>query len=286
MKNYILIIISFFLITCDTIEPPYLQSNNQSSQKIVLIEKFTGHKCSNCPDATRKIKELQELYQDAIIPISIHPGGLKEFTDTDDNYIYDFTTNSSDVIASDMGASFLPLGTVNRIDGGISNRCFTKDQWASEIEKLLYDSEGLPRPKKFNIDISTVFNTTKKELTIETNIIALSDVKNNFNLVIIIIEDGIIAPQIDGTEFIESYEHNNIYRCAVNGTYGENISNSNGLENQFEYQSINTLILNQDANHNWTSDWDNINNCYVVAYVYETESLIIQDSVKKAIIDE
>ena len=73
MKNYIFIISGFLLTCCDTIEPPFLQSNSQTSQKIVIIEKFTGHKCSNCPAATIKIKELQELYQDAIIPVSIHP---------------------------------------------------------------------------------------------------------------------------------------------------------------------------------------------------------------------
>ena len=136
MKNYIIISV-LFLFSCDTIEPPYLQTNNQSSQKVVLIEKFTGHKCSNCPDATRKIKELQELYQDAIIPVAIHPGGLSGLTGIDENYTYDFTTSSSNLIANDMGADFLPLGTVNRVEGGVSNRCFTKDQWASKIENLL-----------------------------------------------------------------------------------------------------------------------------------------------------
>ena len=34
------------------------------------------------------------------------------------------------------------------------------------------------------------------------------------------------------------------------------------------------------------NDWDNINNCFIVAYVYDAESLIIQDVVKKAIINE
>ncbi|RPG60229.1 MAG: hypothetical protein CBD51_001285 [Flavobacteriales bacterium TMED191] len=286
MKNYIFIICGFLLTCCDTIEPPFLQSNSQTSQKIIMIEKFTGHKCSNCPAATIKIKELQELYQDAIIPVSIHPGGLPEFTNTDNNYTYDFTTNSSNIIADDMGATFLPLGTVNRVEEGISNRCFTKDQWASEIENLLYDSKGLPRPKKFDIEISTIFNNSTRELTIETNVASLSSLQNFFKLAIIVIEDGIIAPQIDGTEYIENYEHNNIYRCDVNGTYGEIINDLKGLDEEFVFESSYIITLNQNLNSNWTNDWDNINNCFIVAYVYDAESLIIQDVVKKAIINE
>ncbi len=284
MKNYILIICVLFLFSCDVIEEPYLQSNNQSSQKMVLIEKFTGHKCSNCPDATRKIKELQDYYQDAIIEVAIHPGGLPGSTGVDAIHTYEFTTSSGDDISNQMGAEYLPLGTVNRIEGGINERCFTYDQWASEIEKILYDSEGLPKEKKFDIDIITTFNTTTKELTITTDVVALSSLQRNFKLAIIITEDKIIAPQDDGEEFIENYEHNSIYRCAVNGTYGETINGD--LESLFEHQSTYTLILNQDSNTNWTSDWDNINNCYVIAYVYDSESLIIEDSIKKAIINE
>ena len=134
-KFSILLIILLFWTSCDKIEPPYIEGGNQSAEKTILIEKFTGHKCSNCPEASRKIDELKEFYEDNLISIAIHPGELTEFTGIDENYPYDFTTNASDLISTDMGASFLPLGTVNRVAGGISNRCFTKDEWAKEIDK-------------------------------------------------------------------------------------------------------------------------------------------------------
>ena len=287
MKNYILITFSLFLFACDVIEEPYLESNNQSSQKMVLIEKFTGHKCSNCPDATRKIKLLQEYYNNAIIPVAIHPGELSGLTGVDENYTYDFTTSSGNLIANDMGADFLPLGTVNRIEGGVSDRCFIPDDWSSEINKLLYDSEGIAKERKFDIDIQTTFNTITKELIVETSVLSLSNLQGFFKLAIIITEDKIIAPQDDGADGrIADYEHNDIYRCAINGTYGENINSVNDLDSLFEYQTSHTLILNQDANTNWTSDWENVNNCYVIAYVYDSESLIIEDSIKQAIINE
>ena len=290
MKKYFLIIISYFLICCDTIEPPYLQSNTQVSQRTVIIEKFTGHKCSGCPDATKKIKELQNEFPDAIIPVAIHPGGelFDNFTGTDDNHPYDFTTSSSNTIANDMGVTFLPLGTVNRVKGGLSGgQCFTKDQWATEIYKLLYDAEGNPLEKKFDINIMPTFNKKSKELIIEAKVIALTDLQSSFKLAILITEDGIISAQDDDDKgLIAGYEHNNIYRCAVNGTYGENMSNSKVFKDQFEYHSTHTLILDQEVNQNWTSEWDNIDNCYIVAYVYDIESEIIQEGIKIAIKNE
>ena len=264
-----------FGVDCDSL-------NILENSKTILVEKFTGHKCSNCPEATRKLKELQQLYGNNIIPVAIHPGSLIEFTGTDSNYPYNFTTSPSDIIANDMGAIYLPLGTINRIPGGNSNRCFTKENWGSEIHKLLYDSEGNPLARSFNIEINTSFNETNKELTIETDIESLDDVIENYKFALILIEDSIIAPQIDGTEYIENYEHNHIYRCAINGTYGESIN----LESNVTLTTTHTMIFNTDYNSNWTVDWNNISNCYVVAYIYNDESLIIEESRKKQIINE
>ena len=56
----ILFIISISFIGCDKIEPPYTQNNSQLAERTVLIEKFTGHKCSNCPEASRTVDELKE----------------------------------------------------------------------------------------------------------------------------------------------------------------------------------------------------------------------------------
>ena len=66
MKKLILSVLSIILLcwsACDQIDPPYIEQNNQEVEKTVLIEKFTGHKCSNCPDATRKLDELKEFYE-------------------------------------------------------------------------------------------------------------------------------------------------------------------------------------------------------------------------------
>jgi len=292
MKRIYLILILCY--SCDKIDPPYTQNTTQLSEKTVLIEKFTGHKCSNCPDASRKIDELSEFYGENLISIAIHPGDLPEFTGTDDNYTYNFTTNSSDIIANDMGANFLPLGTINRIEGGISNRCWTKEEWATQIDDLLYDPNGEPLSKNIDIEIFNSFNEKNKTLTIQTNFTLNTSLEGNHKLCVLIIEDGIIAPQVDGSDYIEDYEHNHIYRCSVNGEYGEEISkfllpgvpSSGDFVGQFMYSAEHLTEINTTNNINWTSDWANISNCFVVAYIYNTKTLVIEHTEKHPIIND
>ena len=74
----------------------------------------------------------------------------------------------------------------------------------------------------------------------------------------------------------------------MNGVYGQNIDEFFfvGLEGQSGYQSTHTLMFNENSNTNWTDDWDNINNCSVIAYVYNSETLIIEEGVLQHIINE
>ena len=196
-------------------------------QKKILIEKFTGHKCSYCPDATRKIKELKEFYGDAIIPIAIHPGGL-DFTITDDNFTYDFTTISGDAIVAEMGGLNygLPIGSVNRTPSEeyLGTRFWTKNEWSTQINNLLFHSNGNPIEKKIHIELNTYFDKNTKELNVETNLNIETGELANYHLCLIIVEDSIISPQIDGIQTINNYEHNYIYRCAVNSTFGQIIN--------------------------------------------------------------
>ena len=290
MKNLSSLILFFFLLilnSCDQIEPPYIEQNNQKAEKTVLIEKFTGHQCSNCPEASRKLDELKEFYGDNLISIAIHPGET-EFTDTDKNYPYDFTTTSGDIIMTDMGGTAfgLPLGTVNRVLGGIPNtRLWLKDDWATQINNLLYDSDGNILEKNIDFEITCSFDDVTKELTVQTNISIINNLEGNYNLCLLITEDGIISPQDDGYETIEYYEHNHIFRCSINNVYGENINDFYfvGLDGQSGYQATHSIILDESANINWTNDWNNINNCSVIAYIYNSESLIIEHTEKTPI---
>jgi len=291
MKKIYLIIITIICFSCDKIEPPYTENISQPAERTILIEKFTGHKCSGCPNASDEVYALKQLYgEDAIISIAIHPGDLSVFTAVDENHPYDFTTPSGDIIANDMGITFLPLGTINRIPNGTANgNAWYYEDWGAQIQNLLFNPDSVPLQKNINIDLNITLNEINKELTVETSISFLHNLSGNYKLCLIITEDGIISPQDDDDKgIVENYEHNDIYRCAINGTYGEYLENFAflDLEGQAGFQSTHTLILNESSNINWTDKWNNVSNCSVVAYVYDDKSLIIEESTKKRIINE
>jgi len=139
--------------------------------------------------------------------------------------------------------------------------------------------------KNIDFEITYSFEEGTKELIVQTNINILNNLEGNYNLCLLIIEDGILSPQLDGTEYVNDYEHNHIYRCSINSVYGENINDFYfiDLDGQSGYQAIHSITLDESANINWNNDWNNINNCSVIAYIYNSESLIIEHTEKTPI---
>jgi len=288
-KLLITTIFLFFHLGCEKIEPPYKTTlSDDDIGKTVLVEKFTGHKCSKCPKASRLLDDIKEFYpKDKIISVAIHPG-TSGLTALDEDYSYDFRTNSGDEIATQVGVtSFIPLGTINRVSGGLNNsQVFIKDNWAQEIDKLLY-LNGDPILPNIEINIENSFDETTRLLQTKTTINILNELSGDYKLCLFIMESNIISPQKDDEAengHTINYEHNNIYRCAINGSFGEEVPNplTKGL-------SINTehvITLTEENNINWLNTWDNIENCDVVAYLYNTQSGQIEQVHKKSVINE
>tara|TARA_B100001559_G_scaffold295813_1_gene278490 strand:+ start:406 stop:1296 length:891 start_codon:yes stop_codon:yes gene_type:complete len=281
-------------LSCDKIEAPYIKEV-PSSGKTILIEKFTAHECQNCPEASRIIEDelkpaflnTNDLSKSAIISVSIHPG-QSNLTNTSNNYHYDFTTESSNQISDYFGISLataLPKGGVNRIEQGNGNRLWNRDTWSELVRDQLLDEDSNPLPKNIDIEINTSLNTTNKTLVVSSVINVLNNLEGNYYLALFIMEDNIIAPQKDGLERIENYRHDHVYRCSINEWNGEPINTD--LQQGTEWSTDQkTIVFNTDHNNNWTDDWNNLNNCHVVGYIYNSETGIIEEAVQKPIYDE
>ncbi|MBJ04957.1 MAG: hypothetical protein CMP65_03540 [Flavobacteriales bacterium] len=285
MKNLVILAILTLYLGCDKIDPPYqIDPEINTSEKKILVEKFTGHKCSKCPKAGRLLDEIKSIYPQ-IISVAIHPGS-SGLTNIDDNHPYDFTTNSGNEIADYVGLpSFIPLGTINRKNGGINNtKVFSPSDWEEEISNTL-NINNEPALPKVAINIENEYDAITKVLTIETRISQLDTLNSQYKLCLFIMESGIISPQKDDEaengNTIE-FQHDNIYRSAVNGTFGEDIS----LEKDLSTKTQHTITFNELNNMNWTDSWNNIENCDIVAYVYDKNSGEIQQVQKKSIIGE
>ena len=281
----ILYIILIIFSSCDKIEEPFIveanpdwcgDANSTEAIKRILVEEFTGHKCSGCPNATRALNELTEFYCDHLIIVACH-SGPSVFTSPDDSgpLSTDFRTTECDSIVEAFGGlSSLPKGFVNRLNNGAF---LSSGEWGSEIQNLIFDLNGEKILPDLDININyDIINFENKEIEINITIDYLTQLQGNYNLAVLITESNIISGQKDGNETIENYEHNHIYRSAVNGTWGEGIDVNNTIEKNYSF------IFNSSNNINWNVDWNKIDNCAIVAYIYDVETeKIIQASERK-----
>lgn len=285
---YILVIIlclsTLFYQSCDIIESPYIIDSGTSPidtssvVKKVLVEDFTGHRCRYCPSAARELSSIQDYYgSDKVIGIAIHPNSI--YTKPDIEYTYDFRTEfGKDInmffgdIATDPG---LPSGMINR-SGYNTNYIFGKDQWAGVV------ASELSKPPVFKIDLDSEVTSVNAEIDI--TITSLSDLQEEYKLVVCLTEDSIISWQTDhyaNPDKVENYIHNHVLRTILSSFWGESIgdnfyigdiSTKNYSVNLNQLEQINIDYSNNNDNGNGNAGGWNYNNMNVVAYIYNTSN--------------
>ena len=273
-KLFFLLIISFVWFSCDKVEPPFVEENLEvSSEKVVLVEDFTAHLCNNCPFAHRKLEELKMIYGEKIVSIGIHVGALAvPLTAT--YYPEDFRTETGDELDEYYGASAagLPIGMVNRkkISG---SELLPYDEWASAIQQIL----ETPQTLEITTDVNYVESSRSINLTSKIEVINTFENNGNLMICFYLIEDSIIGWQKDAgnesNEDVSNYIHRNVLRTSLNGTWGQTID----LDPQVEGNTV-TINLNSFV----VDTLYNVNNCYIVSFVYEdNDNEILQaDKVK------
>ena len=226
----------FFLIERDNFTDP--NASFPWLGKKILIEDFTGYKCTNCPAASSELHTIEELYPDKIIGIAIHAGF---FAKPSGDFVTDFRTPEGDELADFFEPDAFPIGMVNRV-GYPNNVLKEYTDWATEVSSQLLQTPTI------ELSISEENNTINVEAR------RLSDDNANLKLVVCITEDGVIYKQIDGSNLIEDYEHNHILRKVLNGTWGSSIQLTN---------TSSTFSYDYTLEDTWVRS-----NCNVVAFVY------------------
>ena len=246
MKQTYYIFLSLLLLSltfsCDTIEKDNFTDPGASFPwlgKKVLIEDFTGYKCTNCPAASTELHTIEELYTDKVIGIAVHAGF---FAQPSGVFVTDFRTDEGEELVEFFEPSAFPIGMVNRI-GYPENALIEYTDWATEVSNQLLQAPTI------ELSISEENNIINVEAR------RLSDDNNSLKLVVCITEDGVIYKQIDGSDLIEDYEHNHMLRKVLNGTWGSSIQLSN---------TTSTFSYNYTLDDSWVRS-----NCNVVAFVYD-----------------
>lgn len=231
--------------------------------RAVLIEDLTGQRCINCPTGTDIINGIIETYgEDNVIAVGIHCGplgfagnskrvGLK--TDTGDEY-YTHWANGTN-----LGQ---PSAIFNRKKG--KGPIDNLNNWAAEVGLIISEKANL------SVNITNAYDAKKRELTTKVGAFGVNGTVNG-KLQVWIVEDGIKAMQMmpDGSANQE-YIHNHVFRAAVNGTWGEEVTVKEGETTSKDYSYV--------LPETWNAE-----NISVVAFVYNKSG--VENVAKKHIVE-
>lgn len=274
---FITVLSAILFFGCDKIEGPYLvPSENEevtvtfpdldvsSVYRKVLIEEYTGHHCMNCPTGHQKLEELHEIFGDTLVAVGIHAGPLAA-PNAAEGYPYDFRTEVGNDLKQEFAIDGIPAAIINRYPepGG-----WGIARWLSKIN-------AVDRSKPLAaIQLINEYNAQTGMLKANAQVTLLEPCSNQLRLAFYLIEDGIVKPQLNGTEYIENYVHNHVLRASLNGTYGTLLNTNGYLETGKGYTLAHKINM---SGHDW-----NPANCTVVAILYDrTAGDVLQVEVQK-----
>lgn len=231
--------------------------------RAVLIEDLTGQRCINCPDGTDIINGIIETYgEDNVIAVGIHSGplGFKGnakrvglMTDTGDEY-YKYWANGTN-----LGQ---PSAIFNRKKG--KGPIDNYNNWAAEVGRIISEKANL------SVDIANAYDAMTRTLTTKVGAFGVNGTVSG-KLQVWIVEDGIKAMQMmpDGSAN-QDYIHNHVFRAAVNGTWGEEVTVKEGETTSKDYSYV--------LPETWNAE-----NISVVAFVYNDNG--VENVAKKHIVE-
>ena len=267
--------------SCDKVEAPYTTEHavvKGDTVRKVLLEDFTGHECTNCPEAHKKIEDLQKIYGDRIVVMVIHTGFFAQPDPPE--FSYDFTNADGDAIGVFFGADNAspPIGMVNRYNNG-SGYLLYPSAYGTAVSLVL---DSMPKRPDIYIELKPSYSTNDSMVSVEVKLTALSAMPaGKYKLSVMITESDIIKPQknnnsnIGATPIIHDYEHNNVLRGAIKNTWGEEFTDAAISVGQTFTKTCSRKI---------GSDWKP-ENLKIVAFVYyadgPNDKVVIQaESVK------
>ena len=214
--------------------------------RAILIEDFTGQRCINCPTGTEIINGIVDTYgEDNVIAVGIHSGPLGFagnsktvglMTDTGNEYYTRWDKENK------MGQPWVVFNRKTSPDSHYNN-------WAAMVGTIISEKANL------SVKIDNAYDAATRTLTTTVGADGVNGTVNG-KLQVWIVEDGVKALQMmpDGKSNKE-YIHNHVFRAAVNGTWGEDVTVKEGetTTKQYQYKLPET----------WNAD-----NIAVVAFVY------------------
>lgn len=248
----------------DTIKANVAIYSESVARQKELVEHFTSQYCTYCPYGYDVLNKLTTDRND-IAWVSIH-GDMSTGSDV-------YTTDDSQYITALLTQGY-PSAALNRYyyPGMASMLSYSlgyadAETGAKNFDQLLQISD-LFYPAFANINLDTKYDAATRKLTVKVSGNTVADfeklMRNGAALTIYLTEDGLVSKQLNGQEWIEKYNHNNVLRKVVTSQFGDEVIVNNGTY-ELDYDNI---VLDKS----WNAD-----NMNVIAFIscpltYTTET--------------
>jgi hypothetical protein len=212
--------------------PSFLPNSN--TDRNVLIESFTGHRCIFCGAVGHEADSIAEVNLNRAFVSSIHagPSGLTVFQESNPGTVYahDFTCPEGLETGLYFGDNYpnspfvgIPFGMINRTDNGSGFLVVPPVSWNASTSSIL-----LANNLKVNIQSAKNYYPSTRGVFVHTEVEVLDPtLTNELRIVVQLIEDSIIKPQqvqlaedtfdgtVDGIDHL--YVHRDILRACIDG---------------------------------------------------------------------
>ena len=248
---------SLAMISCDEIAPSIDKSKSSdttfvqvtipvSDAKVVLVEEFTGVACLNCKDGHDEIDNLKSTYGARIVAVSIH--ALDVFSDPSRiaHSVPDLRSEDGTNAAKLYGLpNALPSAAIDRtIFDGETDVALSLNKWAGNIATRF----AATSPVNINIQV-LAYDSLSHELTFEVEVIVLENIDEEIAVSIAVAEDGVVAPQLDGSDWLEEYEQPHVLRDYLTAHIGKALNASNIAGRTYQFRFTEALDSTWDLDH-------------------------------------
>lgn len=224
------------MTSCDKVsEPDRFIPAQIVPQRAILLEEYTGQRCTNCPDGHAAIKDITASLGDSVVAVGIHASDLGI------NPPLGLKTATGEEYYKAAGSPAMPTAVVNLQTGPLQ-----VSDWGASINRLIIN----PTP----FTVSAESTVSGDNLEIEVAFSSGEDYEGK--LMVWICENDIVREQLDHGVTIRDYVHNHVFRAAVTeDIWGDQVS----------------LKSHEPQNKKFTYPIDRYwvkENLYVVAFLY------------------
>ena len=197
------------------------------TNKVALLEDFTGVRCGYCPDGHVRAKAILDANPGKFIIIATNANLYAKPTAG----WADFTTVQGTAIDAQAKPSGYPAGTMNRasctslgvapMNAQLSPITMDRGKWATAASVIMAQKAPV------NIGAKATYTASSRKLTVQVDLYYTSDETETNNINVALLQSHIFCKQSGGTPDPNNYEENHVLRDMITpGNFGVAITSS------------------------------------------------------------